>query len=161
MNGNSTQAHDHAPRHDRTSDQQTSRKMEHWGTVGAVSGILSFIACIIAANDGIIGGKYSVALIAAAWAVLPPVWFLCEYFYRFRTSRSNPGTWEYLKHAQQLRVAGAGFAASIGAFALSPLSDPAKSAKPDLKCAVETIAAAASSSFMNPVTFDVTLRCKT
>ena len=98
MNGNSTQAHDLAPHHDRTYDQQTTKEMEHWGTVGAISGILSFIACIFAANDSLIGGKYTVALIAAAWAVLPPIWFWWEYFYRFRTIRSNPGTWEYFKH---------------------------------------------------------------
>jgi hypothetical protein len=149
------------PPHVRTYDEQTSQEMAEWGAIGAAAGVLSLLLCILAATKCLPGGRYVIALLAAAWAILPPVWFWWEYFFRYRTELSNPATWEYFKHGQQLGVAvWAGFAASIGAFALSPLSDPADSAKPELKCELKAVAAAASVPSTEGVALDIRLLCK-
>lgn len=148
-----------------TYDKHGTRIMTLWGVVGAIAAIASLVICVLAATRGLSGGKAPIALLAAAWAILPPIWFWWEYFGMYRTTHSNKGTWELFKHGQQLGVAvWAGIAASIGAFALSPLSDP-QPVEATVSCAIASLAVSPASSASPsrpdtpPGTFELRLRC--
>lgn len=135
--------------------------MDRWAIVGFLAAALTLAACIWAGFGTLPGGKPTLAAIAAAWAILPPAWFWWEYFYVFRTQRSNEGTWEYFKHGQQLGVAvWAGIAASVAAFTISPLSD-SNTSHPKLDCKVMSITAAASAPTTSSSAFELRLSCGT
>lgn len=149
----------------QTYDAHGRRVMVRWGVAGAVAAVSSLVLCIVAATIGLPGGKFPVALLAASWAVLPPIWFWWEYFGMYRTRHSNKGTWELFKHGQQLGVGvWAGIAASIGAFALSSLSDP-KPAAATVTCTISEASVSPPASVdlskphHAPDTFELRLRC--
>lgn len=58
-------------------------------------------------------------LLAAIWAVGPPIWFWYEYFFVYR-NHGEPDTFELFKHGQQVSLAiWAGVALALAAFASS------------------------------------------
>ncbi|KMP11914.1 hypothetical protein UR09_02280 [Candidatus Nitromaritima sp. SCGC AAA799-A02] len=59
------------------------------------------------------------AVIFAAWAVLPPVWFILEYRFLFDRNRESSIDFEAFKHSQTLaRNLWVGFLAFLAAFYL-------------------------------------------
>src|SRR5262249_35340456 len=88
--------------------------------VVAIAGILAFLITVwlvIAAWRS--RDPEAVYICAAFWAVAPPVWFWCEYFFLYR-KYGNPDTLELFKHGQQVAVAiWAGVTISLAAFTAS------------------------------------------
>ena len=80
---------------------------------------------------------YTIYVLAALWAVLPPIWFWFEYFFVYRV-KGRDGTFELFKHGQQTSIAiWAGVTLSLVAFASSEYFKATKpeTTKVECKCA--------------------------
>ena len=96
----------------------------------ALAVITILLSLAIAASD-CPNGKAVVFGLAAAWAILPPCWFLYDFLYLYKRV-GKPETWETFKHGQQLAVAlWAGLTASLGVLGAS---DFVKSTKTEMTC---------------------------
>ncbi len=71
--------------------------------------------------------------VAAAWAILAPVWFFLEFHYFYREAPGKD-SWELFKHGQQLAVAvWAGIAATLYAVGNSDVTKPPKK---EIECSI-------------------------